>query len=272
MPKLGGRLVLARAQTHTGLKQPQARLVAGKASSLVLAAAAAGGKAETGSSPIIAMPRRHAAICIRALRIGLSCARVVTQPLLLVQDGWAPHHAGRMPYSTSSSCRMASRRRHSCQKWRAEALACPQKGHAQSFMSPPALKCRRVGVRTAPPRQIRKDVRSSLDKECIQACHAALEDASISAESSPSQSFRLTRTEARACTRAQTRKACAPAGEAGSKDPAGGTGVLLATATMAVLAEAFSAAEMALESAPATGRTHRSPRADQDASRRRDAA
>ena len=54
-------LVLAQAQG--GLIQPQARLVATaeQADSLVLAAAAAG-NAATGSSPIIAMPRRHAAI------------------------------------------------------------------------------------------------------------------------------------------------------------------------------------------------------------------
>ena len=64
-PKLGGRLVLVQEHRHEGLKQPQARLVAeaSTAGSLVLAAAAAG-SAATGSSPIIAMPRRHAAICI----------------------------------------------------------------------------------------------------------------------------------------------------------------------------------------------------------------
>ena len=134
-------------------------------------------------------------------------------------------------------------------------------------MSPPALKCRRVGVRTAPPRQIRRLVRSTLDKDRTQDSHVGLEDASMSADSSPAQSFRLARTEARACTRAQTRRACAPADEAGSKDPVGGTWVPFATAALAASAEAFCAAAMALGSADVASLTHMSPLMDQAASR-----
>ena len=67
--------MLVLAQTHRGLIQPQAKLVATaeQAGSLVLAAAAAG-NAATGSSPIIAMPRRHAAICIRTRCAMFACA------------------------------------------------------------------------------------------------------------------------------------------------------------------------------------------------------
>ena len=74
-PELGGRLELVLEHRHEGLTQPQARLVAEAkhAGSLVLAAAAAG-RAATGSNPIIAMPKRHAAICMRTRCAAFACA------------------------------------------------------------------------------------------------------------------------------------------------------------------------------------------------------
>ena len=74
-PKLGGTLALVLAHAHGGLIQPQAKLVATaeQAGSLVLAAAAAG-RAATGFNPIIAMPRRQAAICMRTRCAAFACA------------------------------------------------------------------------------------------------------------------------------------------------------------------------------------------------------